>query len=105
MAWLPEYARYLLGDDAQTLIEWFGYMFFKDASILNLLLFLQGVGGNEVRASLLKAMLKAFGENAGSISFEQLTGKEKDRFLDTLAKQWANIITESERILTVKEWH
>lgn len=92
---VAEYARYLLGDDAQTLIEWFGYMFFKDASILNALLFLQGVGGNG-KSTLLKAMLKAFGENAGSISFEQLTGKEKDRFLDTLAKQWANIMTESD---------
>lgn len=89
-----EYARHLLGEDAQTLAEWFGYMFFKDAHTLNHVVFIQGVGGNG-KSTLLRVLLSSFGEFGASISFGQLSGKEKDRYLHQLSTLYANILTES----------
>lgn len=92
---VAEYARHLLGDEEKTLSEWFGYMFFKDASDINAIMFMQGVGGNG-KSTLLKTLLSAFGDFGSSISFSQLSGKESDRFVNQLSTAYANILTESD---------
>ena len=92
---VAEYARHLLGDEERTLSEWFGYMFFKDASDINAIMFMQGVGGNG-KSTLLKTLLSAFGDFGSSISFSQLSGKESDRFVNQLSTSYANILTESD---------
>jgi putative DNA primase/helicase len=92
---VAEYARHLLGDEEKTLSEWFGYMFFKDASDINAIVFMQGVGGNG-KSTLLKTLLSAFGDFGSSISFSQLSGKESDRFVNQLSTSYANILTESD---------
>ncbi|WP_404975531.1 DUF5906 domain-containing protein [Weissella paramesenteroides] len=92
---VAEYARHLLGDEERTLSEWFGYMFFKDASDINAIMFMQGVGGNG-KSTLLKTLLSAFGEFGSSISFKQLSSKDSDRFVNQLSTAYANILTESD---------
>lgn len=92
---VAEYARHLLGDEEKTLSEWFGYMFFKDASDINAIVFMQGVGGNG-KSTLLKTLLSAFGDFGSSISFTQISGKDSDRFVNQLSTAYANILTESD---------
>ncbi|MDY2522498.1 DUF5906 domain-containing protein [Weissella confusa] len=98
---VAEYARYLLGDDAQTLIEWFGYMFFLNDDSLQHIVFIQGQGGNG-KSTLLKVLLKAFGFErfGGSISFSQLAGKDSSRYMEQLAGMYANILTESDSTIS-----
>ncbi|MCT0006367.1 DNA primase family protein [Weissella confusa] len=98
---LAEYARYLLGDDDQTLIEWFGYMFFLNDDSLQHIVFIQGQGGNG-KSTLLKVLLKAFGFErfGGSISFSQLAGKDSSRYMEQLAGMYANILTESDSTIS-----
>lgn len=92
---VAEYARHLLGDEEKTLSEWFGYMFFKDASNINAIMFMQGVGGNG-KSTLLKTLLESFGNFGSSISFKQLSGKDSDRYVNQLSTAYANILTESD---------
>ncbi|MBJ7623907.1 DNA primase family protein [Weissella confusa] len=98
---VAEYARYLLGDDAQTLIEWFGYMFFLNDDSLQHIVFIQGQGGNG-KSTLLKVLLSAFGIErfGGSISFSQLAGKDSSRYMEQLAGMYANILTESDSTIS-----
>ncbi|MBJ7643254.1 DUF5906 domain-containing protein [Weissella confusa] len=98
---VAEYARYLLGDDAQTLIEWFGYMFFLNDDSLQHIVFIQGQGGNG-KSTLLKVLLSAFGIErfGGSISFSQLAGKDRSRYMEQLAGMYANILTESDSTIS-----
>lgn len=98
---LAEYVRYLLGDDAQTLIEWFGYMFFLNDDSLQHIVFVQGQGGNG-KSTLLKTLLLAFGIErfGGSIGFTDLAGKDSARFVDQLSGMFANILTESESVIS-----
>ena len=99
---VAEYARYLLGDDAQTLIEWFGYMFFLNDDSLQHIVFIQGQGGNG-KSTLLKVLLKAFGFErfGGSISFSQLADKnDSSRYMEQLAGMYANILTESDATIS-----
>ncbi|QDJ58357.1 hypothetical protein EFA59_02005 [Weissella hellenica] len=92
---IKEYARHLLGDEEKILSEWFGYMFFKDASDINAIVFMQGVGGNG-KSTLLKTLLESFGDFGSSIAFSQLSGKDSDRFVNQLSTSYANILTESD---------
>lgn len=92
---VAEYARHLLGDEERTLSEWFGYMFFKDASDINAIVFMQGVGGNG-KSTLLKTLLSSFGDFGSSISFSQISGDQSDRFVNQLSTSYANILTETD---------
>lgn len=91
---VAEYAHYLLGDEEKTLSEWFGYMMFADATTLNYLVFMTGVGGNG-KSTLLNTLLSAFGEYGSSVTFSQLSDDSKaGQYLDNLAHSYANILTE-----------
>ncbi|MBM7616699.1 hypothetical protein JOC36_000232 [Weissella uvarum] len=94
-----DYAKHLLGDEVQTLSEWFGYMFFNDMATMNNIVFIQGVGGNG-KSTLLRVLASAFGEYASGYSITQLSGREGDRYLDDLATKQANIIAESDPYIT-----
>ncbi|WP_419154919.1 DNA primase family protein [Weissella minor] len=94
-----DYAKHLLGDEVQTLSEWFGYMFFNDMATLNHIVFIQGTGGNG-KSTLLRVLASAFGQYASGYSISQLSGHEGDRYLDDLATKQANIIAESDPYIT-----
>ncbi len=94
-----DYAKHLLGDEVQTLSEWFGYMFINDMSTMNNIVFIQGVGGNG-KSTLLRVLASAFGPYASGYSIAQLSGHEGDRYLDDLATKQANIIAESDPYIT-----
>lgn len=95
------YAKHLLGDEAQTLVEWFGYMFYPDNTTLNHIVFMQGVGGNG-KSTLLHTFSYALGDLASAYTFSQLAGQDGDRFIDDLATKRANIIGESESYISDK---
>lgn len=94
-----DYAKHLLGNEVQTLAEWFGYMFFNDMATMNNIVFIQGVGGNG-KSTLLNTLSEAFGDYAGGYSISQLAGQEGDRFLDGLSGKQVNIIAESDPYIT-----
>ncbi|WP_419154002.1 DNA primase family protein [Weissella viridescens] len=94
-----DYAKHLLGDEVQTLSEWFGYMFFNDMATMNNIVFIQGVGGNG-KSTLLHTLSQAFGQYAGGYSISQLDGRDGDRFLDELSRKQVNIIAESDPYIT-----
>ncbi|MBM7616615.1 P4 family phage/plasmid primase-like protein [Weissella uvarum] len=94
-----EYAKHLLGDEVQTLSEWFGYMFFNDMATMNNIVFIQGTGGNG-KSTLLHTLSQAFGQYAGGYSISQLDGRDGDRFLDELSRKQVNIIAESDPYIT-----
>ncbi|MBS0950230.1 hypothetical protein JK159_07625 [Weissella minor] len=94
-----DYAKHLLGDEVQTLSEWFGYMFFNDMATMNNIVFVQGTGGNG-KSTLLRVLASAFGQYASGYSISQLSGHEGDRYLDDLATKQANIIAESDPYIT-----
>lgn len=95
-----DYAKHLLGDEAQTLAEWFGYMFYNDMTTMNHILFIQGVGGNG-KSTLLNILAQAFGEFASGQTLSQLTSpNEGSRNLAELFNKRANIIAEAEPFIS-----
>lgn len=95
-----DYATHLLGDEVQTLVEWFGYMFYNDMTTMNHILFIQGVGGNG-KSTLLNILAQAFGEFASGQTLSQLTSpNEGSRNLAELFNKRANIIAEAEPFIS-----
>jgi hypothetical protein len=94
-----EYTKYLLGDEAQTMVEWFGYMFYKDTSTLNHIVFMQGVGGNG-KSTLLKAYSRAFGEYASAYTLKELSGDNAGFAMAGLDNKRANIIAETDTYIS-----
>lgn len=90
-----DYAKHLLGDEVQTLSEWFGYMFINDMATMNHIVFMQGVGGNG-KSTLLIVLAEAFGQYASGHSLAVLSGGSSDRYLSDLHGKRANIIAESD---------